>query len=135
MPDASNQTYSPNALLDWSLDPRETDSALDELAGTRQRGLFDAYDAVGGQAVTGSAVTVNIDTTRTTSSSAVFVLSSDQLTVNLTGGGLADISYRATLGNTGSDDFSFDIYLEQAPASTGVFAEVTGSRLKGGKGT
>ena len=32
MPDASNQTYSPNDLSDWSTDPRETDAALDELA-------------------------------------------------------------------------------------------------------
>ncbi len=100
-----------------------------------QPGLYDAYDAAGGQAVNGSASTVNIDTQRTSSSSTMFVLSGDELTVNLAGGGIANIDYRCTLGNTGSDDFGFDVFLEQAPASTGVFAEVTGSRIKGGKGT
>ena len=41
------------------------------------------------------------------------------VTVNLTGGGTADISYRATVGNTGTDDYGFDVFLEHAPASTG----------------
>jgi len=29
----------------------------------------------------------------------------------------------------------FDLYVEHAPASTGVLAEVAGSRVSGGKGT
>ena len=46
-----------------------------------------------------------------------------------------DLSYRATLGTAGSGDYRFDLYVEHAPASTGVFAEVAGSRVSGGKGT
>ena len=135
MPDASNQTYSPIDPQDYGEPVRETDAALDELASHQQRGLYDAYDATGGQTVNGSASTVNIDTQRTTSSSVVFVLSGDELKVTQPGGGIIDIAYRATIGNTGSGDYGFDIFLEQAPASTGVFAEVTGSRVSGGKGT
>ena len=135
MPDAENHTYSPRRLADWQTDPLTTADALDEIGSRAQGGLYDAYDGAGGQTINGSASTVNIDTQRTSSDSAMFVLSSDELTVTLVGGGTIDISYRATVGNTATDDFGFDVFLEQAPASTGVFAEVTGSRIKAGKGT
>ena len=133
MPNAAVNRYSPNDPTVWKTKPGTVKKALDELGGQQQRGLYDAYDATGAQAVNGSASTVNIDTQRTSSSSTMFVLSSDQLTVTLDGGGIADISYRFTLGNTGTDDFGFDGFLEQAPASTGTFAEVTGSRLSSGE--
>ena len=55
MPDASNQTYSPIDPQDYGAPVRETDAALDELASHQQRGLYDAYDAAGGQTVNGSA--------------------------------------------------------------------------------
>ncbi len=135
MPDASNQTYSPAQLGDWTTDPRETDAALDELASRAQGGLFDAYDGSGAQTINGSASTVNIDTTRTNTDTGLFALAADVLTVTLQGGGTIDLSYRATLGTAGSGDYQFDLYVEHAPASTGVFAEVAGSRVSGGKGT
>ena len=120
---------------DDATNPGEVSDALDQLSSRQQRGLYDAYDATGGQAVNGSASTVNINTQRTSSSSTIFVLSLGALTVNLAGGGIAPIDYRVTIGNTGSDDFGFDLFLERAPASTGVFAEVIGSRVRSGKGT
>ena len=134
MPDASNQTYSPIDPKDYSKPVRETDAALDELASHQQRGLYDAYDAVGGQTVNGSASTVNIDTERTKSSATVFVISGDERTVNLTGGGFIDFSWQVTIGKTGSGDFRFDIFPEQAPSSTGLLCEVTGPRGGGGEG-
>ena len=127
--------YSSRVTAAWNEPPGNVGQALDELASRSQGGLFDVYDGAGGQSIAGTATTVNLDTVRTTSDTTMFVLSGDELTVNLDGGGTIDISYRATLGNTGTDDFGFDVFLEHAPASTGTFAEVTGSRLKGGKGT
>ena len=93
------------------------------------------YDSTGAQTINGSASTVNINTERTNSDSSMFSLASDVLTVSLIGGGTIDLSYLSTIGNTGSDDFCFDVFVEQAPASTGTFAEVTGARLKAGQGT
>ncbi len=139
MTKAQTTLYGPVTLSDWdgSDDPGEVDGALDQLAD-RLRGIegpFDAYDGTGGQTVNGSASTVNIDTTRLNGNSTIFGLSSDVLTITQVNGGNLDISYRVTLGNTGTGDYGFDVYLEHAPASTGVFAEVAGSRVSGGKGT
>ncbi len=135
MPNAENSEFSPNNPSDWTLPPSDAAEALDELASRAQGGLYDVYDGTGAQTINGSASTVNLDMERTNSDSDMFSLSGDELTVTLLGGGTIDISYRSTIGNTGSDDFGFDVYLEQAPAATGVFGEVTGSRVKAGKGT
>ena len=135
MPDAENQTYSPRRVEDFTTDPLTTSDALDELASRSQGGLYDAYDSTGAQTINGSAATVNINTERTNSDSSMFSLASDVLTVSLIGGGTIDMSYRSTIGNTGTDDFGWELFVEQAPASTGVFAEVTGSRVSAGKGT
>ncbi len=104
-------------------------------SSVRKGAFFDAYDGTGGQTINGSAATANIDTTRTNTDTGLFGLSSDELTLTLQGGGTIDLSYRATLGSTGSGDFGFDLYVEYAPVSTGTFAEVAGSRVSGGKGT
>lgn len=99
-------------------------------------GILDAYDALGNQTVDGTDVTVNIDTERVNTDTAMLALSSDELTLNLDGPSpLLDVEYRCTIGTTGSGDFSFEVYLEQAPAATGVFAEIAGTRLASGKGT
>lgn len=135
MPDAENQTYSPRRVEDFTTDPLTTSDALDELASRSQGGLYDAYDSTGAQTINGSAATVNINTERTNSDSSMFSLASDVLTVSLIGGGTIDMSYRSTIGNTGTDDFGWELFVEQAPASTGVFAEVTGTRIPAGKGT
>ena len=135
MPDAENQTYSPRRVEDFTTDPLTTSDALDELASRSQGGPYDASHSTGAQTINRSAATVNTNTERTNSDSSMFSLASDVLTVSLIGGGTIDLSYRSTIGNTGSDDFGFDVFVEQAPASTGTFAEVTGSRIKAGKGT
>ena len=136
MTDAAHTTYEANEPKDWpGGSPAKVDKALDELAGRSQGGLYDAYDAAGAQVINGSAATVNLDTTRTNTDTDLFVLAADELTLTLVGGGTVDLGYRATIGNSGSDDYGFDVYVEQAPAATGVFAEVTGSRVTGGKGT
>ena len=95
----------------------------------------DSYDAIGQQTVNGTPITVNIGTQRTNSNTDVFDFTANVLTVTKSSGGSVDLSYRATVGNTGADDFAFDVYLERAPASTGIFAEVPGTRIKSGKGT
>ena len=135
MPDAENQTYSPRRVEDFTTDPLTTSDALDELASRSQGGLYDAYDSTGAQTINGTAATVNINTERTNSDSGMFSLASDVLTVSLIGGGTIDLSYRSVIGNTGSGDFGWELFVEQAPASTGVFAEVTGTRIPAGKGT
>ena len=134
MPDAENHTYSPRRLDDWQTDPLTTADALDELGSRAQGGLVDLYDGTGGQTVNGSSSTLNIDTTRTNSDTAMFALSSDVLTVTQVNGGTIDLSYRTTIGNLGVEDFGYDIWLEQAPAATGTFAEVVGSRVRSGCG-
>ncbi len=91
------------------------------------RKLFDAYDGAGGQTINGTAATVNIDTTRTNSDSAVFALAADVVT--LTGDGTAIIDYRVTIGTTGSGDYQFEVWLEQNSS------EIAGSRVRAGKGT
>ena len=48
---------------------------------------------------------------------------------------MADEIRVLTGGNTGSDDFGWELFVEQAPASTGTVAEGTGSRVSGGKAT
>ena len=127
--------YASESPSDWTAEPGNVGMALDELAGRSQGGVFDAYDSTGAQTINGSASTVNINTTRTNTDTGLFGLASDVLTLTLQDGGTIDLSYRATLGTTGSGDYGFDLYVEHAPASTGVFAEVAGSRVSAGKGT
>ena len=135
MPDAENQTYSPRRVEDFTTDPLTTSDALDELASRSQGGLYDAYDSTGAQTINGSASTVNINTERTNSDSGMFSLASDVLTVSLIGGGTIDLSYRSVIGNTGSDDFGFEVFVEKTPKGLENWAEITGSRIKAGKGT
>ena len=125
--DASQLMFSPRTVADWTTDPTEADAALDELADRATRKLFDAYDGTGGQIVNASALTVNIDTTRTNTDSTVFALAADVVT--LSGNGTAIIDYRVTIGTTGSGDFQFEVWLEQNNS------EIAGSRVRAGKGT
>ena len=135
MPDAENQTYSPRRVEDFTTDPLTTSDALDELASRSQGGLYDAYDGTGAQTINGLAATVNIDTELTNSDSSMFSLSGDVLTLSLIGGGTIDFGYRSTIGNTGSDDFGFDVYVEKTPTGLANWTEISGSRTKAGKGT
>ena len=93
------------------------------------RKFFDAYDNSGGQTVAGTAVTVNLDTVRTNTDSAVFSLASDVLTITLAVTSMLLINYRNTLGTRGAGDFQFEFWPELDNS------EIAGSRVRGGKGT
>ncbi len=97
--------------------------------------LFSAYDSTGGQTVNGTDVTLNLDTVVTNTDAAVVDLTSDVVTLTQGGGGHFSAVGHVTIGNTGGDDFGFDFFCELAPAATGIYAEIQGSRVSGGKGT
>ena len=132
--DASQLTFSAADDGDWATAPGEVDAALDELGSRAQRAVFDAYDDVGGDSVTDPFYTVANLTQRTNTDTGIFSLAGDLLTVNQAGGGIIDISYRMTIGNTGSDDYGFTVELTVLP-SGGAATTVPGSILSSGKGT
>ena len=138
--DASQLTFSAADTGDWATAPGEVDAALDELGSRAQRAVFDAYDDVGGDSVTAPFYTVASLTERTNTDTSIFsldagALNSDLLTVNQAGGGIIDISYRMTIGNTAADDYGFNVFLARSTDGGVSFSNVAGSILKSGKGT
>lgn len=93
------------------------------------RKFFDAYDSTGGQTVAGTAVTVNLDTVRHNTDSAVFSFASDVLTITLAVKSMVIIDYRDTLGTLGTGDFQFETWPELDSS------EIAASRARSGKGT
>lgn len=69
---------------------------------------FDAYDNAGGQAVNGSAITLNIDTIRR--NNANYTLSSDEITIN--SDGTYEIRYEGTVVNATGTIGDTRFYLE-----------------------
>ena len=132
--DASKHVFSPSDLDDWTTNPSTVNDALDELGSRAQGAVFDAYDDTGGLSVTGSNTVVNL-VQRTNTDTGTFGLSGDILTVTQAGGGTIDISYHATIGNTGSDDYGFSVYLARSTDGGSSFSNIAGSLLQGGKGT
>ena len=126
--------FQPDDPSQWTDPPDKVSDALDELSGRAQGALFDAYDNAGALPVAGSFVTINL-IERTSTETALFGLSSDILTLNQSGGGTVDISYRATLATTGTGDYGFDVHLARSTDGGSTFTNIPGTLLKGGKGT
>jgi len=85
----------------------------------RSGSTIDVYDATGGQDITATTVTLNLDTERANSDDGTFTLSGDVVTINRTGRFAFLIS--ATVDNRGKNEI--EGWLERNSV------EVTGTKL------
>lgn len=82
------------------------------------------YDNAGGQAVSGSAVTVNLDAEGLMNPPDSFGLASDELTVKYDG--VAVLLSRCTVGTVGTSDFQVESWIEVDTGSG--YSEIPGTR-------
>ena len=90
----------------------------------RHHGTISAYDNAGGQGVTDTAATLNLDTERLNTDDGSFVLASDVVTIN--SGGKYMFTYRATVDNAGKNEI--EAWLERDQGSG--YSEVDGTKIK-----
>jgi hypothetical protein len=89
---------------------------------------FDAYDNVGGNAITTTTGTVDIDTERTNSHPDIFVFLNDELQINMAGD--YEFNLRITTRGLQSNRATVTLFLEQLEPG-GTYTEVQGTRATG----
>lgn len=124
--DDSGTGYEQGAITDGQFQQRSGTEIVGATLSQVPLDILDVYDAAGGQTFTGTAITVNLDTSRTNTDATKFSLASDEVTISATGTFL----FSLTLGldiSSGTKSSVSQCYIEED--SGGGYAEVTGSRV------
>lgn len=86
--------------------------------------VISAYDSTGGQSFSGTTTTINYDATHVTS--GVFDLTSDVITINVSG--VYSFSVQVSCGQSSNNRGDYLCYVEEDPLGVGSFAEIPGTR-------